>query len=186
MKHTFVAVTLLSLSALGAVPASAQTLKPGLWEMHTSLGKGFGKAFADLEANNKKMRAAMSAEARKEMEASEADRATHTRYTDDHIISKVCVTKAQVAQFRKKMSPEGNCTEQASPMVAGVLKTNFKCTDPASTGSITLRLRGETGFDMETTSTMTVQGQRHTTNGTLSGKWLGANCGSIEPDTDDE
>ena len=187
MKNTLVAFTLLSLSTIAAIPACAQTVKPGLWEIQNSMGKGWGKAMAGIEANNKKMMAAMSAEARKEMAAVEAENAGRTRYTDDHIIVKACITKEQVANISKMLPPpQGNCTEQRSPMIAGVMKIDHKCTNPASTGSTTLRLRGDTGFDMEGTSSMTVQGQRHTTNGTTSGKWLGANCGKIEPDTDED
>lgn len=191
MKHTLVAVTLLSLSTIAAIPACAQTIKPGLWEMQSSLGKGWGKAMAGIQENNKKMMAGMSAESRKEMEAYEAEQKTHTRYTDDHVIMKMCVTKEQAAKFqmanlRDKMKPDGKCTEKISPTVGGVTKFDHKCTNPASTGITTLRLRGDTGFDVEMTSTTSVQGERHTMNGTMNARWLGANCGNVEPDTDEE
>lgn len=186
MKQRSTVITLLSAAAMLALPAAAQTMRAGLWETHTSLGKGWGKALAGIEANNIKMAGEMSAEARKEMEESAAENAKHTRYTDDHVITKSCFTKEQVERISKKLMPNDGCTEQRSPMMAGVIKSTYTCTNPPSVGSSTLRMRGDTGFEMEMTSTMTVNRERHTTTGTVSGKWLGAHCGQIKPDSDED
>lgn len=187
MKITVIAATLLSLSSLAATPAGAQTVRPGLWEMQSSLGKGYGKSLAGVVANNKKMMADMPAEARKELEAIEAENAGQVRYTDDHVITKSCLTKEQAARVDRMWTGKGNnCKEQHSPLVGGVMKISFSCTNPASTGSGTLRFRGDTGFDMEMSATTTMKGQPFVTKATASGKWLGANCGKIAPDTDED
>jgi hypothetical protein len=182
MKTLIVAVTLLSLSTIAATSASAQTVKPGLWEVKTSLGKGFGKGMAAVAANNKKMMAGMSAEERKEMEALEGP----IRYTDDDVITKDCLTKEQATKIEKIWQHEGNCKEQRSPLVGGVMTVNVSCTDPQSTGKGTIRFQGDTGFDMKMTSTTTVQGKSFDMKGTTSGKWLGADCGSIKPGTEED
>jgi hypothetical protein len=186
MKTSLIAVPLLSMFAVAAAPASAQAIKPGLWEVKSSLGKGYGKSLAAVAANNKKMIAEMSPATRKEMEAIEAENADEVQYTDDHVITKSCITKEQASKLDKVWGKQDNCNYQNSPLVGGVMKMTFSCTDSKSTGTGTLRLRGDTGFDMEMTSSGSVQGKRFDMKATASGKWLGANCGKIEPDTDEE
>jgi transketolase len=182
MKKFFVAVTLLSMSTIAATTASAQSVKPGLWEVKSSMGKGFGKGMAAIAANNKKMMAGMSAETRKEMEALQPP----IRYTDDDVITKACLTKEQASKLDKMWPQKGNCKEQRSPLVGGVMTVNVSCTDPQSTGKGTIRFQGDTGFDMNMTSTTTMQGKAYEMKGTTSGKWLGADCGTIEPSTGED
>ncbi|QYF93837.1 DUF3617 domain-containing protein [Massilia sp. PAMC28688] len=183
MKTTLIAATLFS-AALCAAQASAQTLRPGLWEIRSSTpgGAGSGKAMAEHMARMKKEIAAMPAAQRQQMEAALAGQAASAlQFTDDGMIMKHCITPDDVAAMDKLIIKEGGCTTQRSPMIGGVVKMNMSCTTPPSTGNGTIRFSGDTAYTMEMTMNTRFQGQNHTAKVSSSGKWLASSCGKVKP-----
>lgn len=182
-RHTLSALALLAFAALAAPSAPAQDLRPGLWEVSLTIGAGAAmtqKQFADAM---RKTVAAMPAEMRAEYEA-EAAR-TQTRITDSVVTSKACVTPAQVAN-RKWLFPQpGKCTNRMSRKVRGTMKFSYSCTDPTSSGAGSVTFRGSTRFTEQMRGTTpAVLGGRFREmafNNRTSGRWLGADCGSIRP-----
>lgn len=184
MKNKLIATTLLALAAAGVLPASAQSVKPGLWEVKMS-GQGAtgnNKAMAEQMARMKEQLAKMPAAQRQQMEAAlAAHSANDIRFTDDGIAMKHCLTKDQAADYSKLIMRQGDCTFQRTPTVAGVSKFSMSCTTPPTTGSGTVRFQGDTAYTLDMTTTTTIEGQSHTSQVGSTGKWLGANCGSIKP-----
>jgi len=184
VKTKLIATTLLTLAAAVALPASAQALKPGLWEVKMS-GQGDtgnNKAMAEQMARMKEQLAKMPAAQRQQMEAAlAAHSANDIRFTDDGIAMKHCLTKDQAADYSKLIMRQGDCTVQRTPTVAGVSKFSMTCTTPPTTGSGTVRFQGDTAYTLDMTTTMKIEGQGHTNQVASSGKWLGANCGNIKP-----
>lgn len=183
MKTRLIATTLMTFAAALAAPsASAQSVRPGLWEIKTS-GQGGpgGKAMAAQMAQMKKDVAAMPAPQRKQMEAAMAAQDLHeVRYTDDGMIMKHCISRED-ASMDKLLVKNGTCTTQRSPMIGGVVKMNSSCTTPPMTGNGSVRFHGDTGYTMEMTMTTKFMGQSHTSKVNTSGKWLSSNCGKIKP-----
>ena len=186
MKTKLIATTVLTLAgalaALSAGSASAQSVRPGLWEIRTSgPGGANGKAMAEHMARMKKEIAAMPAQQRKAVEAAMAAQdANDVRFTDDGMSMKHCMTREE-ASLDKLLVRQGSCTTQRSPMIGGVVKMNTSCTTPPMTGNGMVRFQGDTGYSMEMTMTTRVQGQTHTSKVNSTGKWLGSDCGKIKP-----
>lgn len=184
MKTQLIATTLFALTAMAAGPATAQYMKPGLWQFTTTTpGKGDGTdPMAAYVANMKKEMATMDPAARKEVEAMLADLAARdTKFTRDGLETRACISKDEVQSLDKLMGKDGNCTTQRSPLVAGQIKLNVSCTNPPSTGSAVIRFQGDTGYSMESTMTGNFNGQRMTQKVTSTGKWLSSNCGKVKP-----
>jgi hypothetical protein len=184
MKAKLVAAPMLALATFAVTPSSAQTLKPGLWEIKTAGhgGAGSGKAMSEQMARMKNQIAAMPAEQRKQFEAAiQASEANDVRFTDEGMTMKHCIGKNDAVEFHELVTRDGNCTSQRSPMVGGVVKLDISCTTPPASGTGTIRFQGDTGYAMEMTMTAKFSGGRHTSKLGASGKWLDADCGKVKP-----
>lgn len=185
MKTKPFATTLLTLAALAALPASAQSIKPGLWEATSSgsaAGPGNTRITSQQMAQAKELLAALPAAQRQQMEAAMAQAgAGDLKFTDDGVNLKHCISKEQAADYSNLIIKDGNCTVQRTPAVAGVANFTMSCTKPPATGSGTVRFQGDTGYALDMTTTATINGQSHTSKMSTTGKWLGADCGNIKP-----
>lgn len=185
MKSKLITTTLLTLSALAALPASAQSIKPGLWQVTSTTPTGnVGNTRITPEhmALAKDLLASMPAEQRKQMESAMANAgAGDMQLTDNGVTLKQCISKEQAADYSSLIIREGNCTVQRTPAVAGVAKFDMRCTNPQATGNGTVRFQGDTGYALDMTTTANINGQSMTNKISATGKWLGADCGSIKP-----
>ena len=177
--------TILLIAAAAALPAAAQTMKPGLWETASKIESGNGE-MASAMAQIQKQMAAMPPEQRKvvaEMMAKHgAGTQMPTMNPDGSIVTKVCMTKDMIARSQLlSQQQNGTCTHKNSPIVRGVMTMSFSCTNPPSSGDARFVFQGDTGYSM----TMNAKGVRNGKDETMtvdtSGKWLGADCGSVKP-----
>jgi hypothetical protein len=190
MRNTYVAASLSIAAVLCAGSASAQVIKPGLWQVYmTTPGKGTeANPMANYIARMRKEMETMDPESRAAMQETLGQlTAKGTEFTTDGFRTKECVTSADVAQLGKLIvDKDDSCTETISPIVNGQLKIERRCTQPPSSGSIVVKFQGNTAFSLEGTSTMTdPTGKPHTYKTTGSGKWLGSNCGAVKPGSAD-
>jgi len=104
---------------------------------------------------------------------------------DGGIVTKVCMTKEMIdkSQLLSQQTQRGNCTQKNSPMVGGVIKTTFTCTNPPANGEARFVIKSDTSYSMTMNSTATVNGKQESMAVDASGKWLGADCGNIKPFT---
>jgi hypothetical protein len=184
MTHCLSAITLFCLAAAACAPASAQELKPGLWEVQNKIKSGntqMSKAMAEMQ----KQLASMPPAQRKAMEEMMAKHGVSTipTFKDGGMSIKVCMTAEMIAQNQMPIQQHGNCSQQRSAMKNGSMTISFQCTDPASSGKGTVRMVNENSYAM--TMDMTIAhapgGTPETTTMESSGTWLGANCGNIKP-----
>lgn len=184
MKTNPITTTLAALCMLAALPASAQSVRPGLWEV-TMSGQGNAgnnKAMAEQIARMKEHIANMPAAQRQQIEAAIAAHSSHDiRFTDDGVAMKHCITRDQATDYSKLVMQQGDCTVQRTPAVGGVSRFDLTCTAPPVTGSGTIRFQGETAYTLDMTTTTRIDGQSHTNRVGSTGKWVGANCGSVKP-----
>jgi hypothetical protein len=179
MNIRLTALTLVSLAV--ALPASAQSMRPGLWEITNQMSSADAK-FQEQMAMMQKQMANMPPEQRKMIEDMVAKRGGAMPVIDkDGMHMKACITKEMVAQNEIPVQHHGNCTHTRSPIVGGSMKFSFVCTSPESSGQGTATFSSDTAYDMKVDVTSKVQGQSRQTSLASNAKWLGSDCGSIKP-----
>ncbi|MFL6660072.1 MAG: DUF3617 domain-containing protein [Massilia sp.] len=179
MNIRLTALTLLSLAA--ALPASAQSMRPGLWEITNQMSSGDNKMQEQMAMMQKQM-ANMPPEQRKMMEDMMSKHGTSMPVMDkDGMHIKACLTKEMVAQNEIPVQHHGNCTHTRSPVVGGSMKFSFVCTNPESSGQGTASFSSDTAYKMNVDVTTKVQGQTRQTAMASSAKWLSGDCGNIKP-----
>lgn len=171
-RHLLTAATLLAL----ALPAGAQSMKPGLWEINNKMSGGQMDA---QMAEMQKQLAQMPPEQRKQMEAMMAQRGMRMAPgAGGGMTVQMCMTKEMVD--RNEVPTRENCTSTQQKKSGNTIKVAFTCTNPPSSGE------GEVNFTPESyTSHMTIKavvdGKNETMVVDAAGKWLKADCGSIKP-----
>lgn len=174
------ALAALVLGSL-ALPASAQNIKPGLWEMTSSVDSADGQMKAAMAEMQKHM-ATMTPEQRKMMDQMMAKQGVQFSTTGDGGIHfKVCVTKEMAAQNELPIQQHGDCTHRRAPLSGGTMKVSFTCNKPRVDGDGEITFGGGTSYRAKMKVTSYEGGKPELTNTEIAGKWLGADCGSIKP-----
>ncbi len=176
-------IRLLAAALLGAaLPAQAQSMKPGLWEISSQM-TGAGMQFSQAMAQMQKQLASMPPEQRKAIEEMMARQAgvEMPAMRDGAMVLKVCMTKEMIAQNQVPLAQEGNCTQKRSATSGNTIKMSFTCTNPRSSGDGIVQFKGDTAYTMRMNMATTVAGKKEATSVDAAGKWLGADCGAIRP-----
>ena len=180
MKTLPRALVAIALTA-GSFFATAQTMKPGLWEINNKMTTQSGemeKGMADMQ----KQLASMPPEQRKMMEDMMAKQgvAKGSAGAPGAMSAKVCMTREMVER-NDVMAQEGDCQNTSSPRMGNTMKFSFVCTKPPSKGEGQVTFTSAEAYNMKMRTTTTVQGRQETMDMQNSGRWLGSNCGSIKP-----
>ncbi len=168
----------LLLAGLAAGAAHAQTMKPGLWEFKQT--PQLDPARQAQMAQAQKAMESMPAEQRQMMEKMMASRGVNVSMAGGAITIKTCVTKEQAERNMAPVNHQGNCTQDIKRS-GNTIQTHFVCTDPASEGDATVTLRGNEGFTNDVTVRHQRQGKTEVTKVSGEGRWLGADCGDVQP-----
>ncbi len=170
-----------SLILLGmASSASAQTMKPGLWEIGNKMQSASGemeKGMADMQ----KQMAAMSPEQRKMMQDMMAKQGVDVGASGLRSMGvKVCITK-EMAERNEVATAEGDCKSTNAPRVGNTMKFSFVCTKPPSSGEGQVTFIGSDAYTSKVAVSSTRNGKAETLSIDSQGKWLSAECGAIKP-----
>jgi len=171
-------VLLLVAGLAGAT--HAQTLKPGLWEFKQT--PQLDPARQAQMAQAQKAMENMPAEQRKMVEQMMKQNGVNVSIAGGVISVKTCVTKEQAERNMAPLAQQGKCSQDVKRS-GNVIQTHFVCTDPASEGDATVTLRGSEGFTNDVTIRHQRQGKTETTKVSGEGRWLGADCGNVQPTT---
>lgn len=175
-------LALVSAAAMAMPAASAQTIKPGLWES-TSKTTSSDPVTAKAMADSQKQMAAMPAAQRKEMEKAmnKPGAPQMTMNADGGFTVKSCISQKMIDEGSTMGLDDANCKYKKSPLVAGTQSYSYTCANPPSSGE------GKTvyqGVNFVSTSALTMTGpggKKDVMNIETRGKWLGADCGAIKP-----
>lgn len=168
------------LLAVLAVGAQAQTMKSGLWEIKQQPQLADPKMQAQMEQAQKQM-AAMPPEQRKMVEQMMASKGVAMNMSGGTITLKVCISEEQAKRNQAPVTDKGNCT-QDSQRSGNTIRTQFKCTDPASEGESEVTLLGNgDGFTNKTRITQQRNGRSETVTMNGEAHWLGSDCGGLKP-----
>ncbi|WP_293603166.1 DUF3617 domain-containing protein [Polaromonas sp. UBA4122] len=174
LLRTLPALALLAL----CLPASAQTLKAGLWE-HTVAMKSQSGEIEKAMTEMQKQLATMPPAQRKQMEQMMAAQGVGMGPKANAV--KVCVTREDSARMFMPQQG-GQCTQQAVQRSAGTVKVQFSCSgNPPTSGETEITLLGDTAYTGKTLVNTTAHGKPEQLTMDQSGKWLGADCGTLKP-----
>ncbi len=175
-QHLLAAVV-LATCALGA---SAQSMKPGLWEINNKVG---GSAEMDKAmAQAQQQMASMPPEQRKMMQDMMAKQGVGMGPgAGGGMAVKICLTKEMAERNELPQQQQGDCKSTAAPRAGNTQKFSYTCTQPPSSGEGEVTFTSSEAYSMKMVTNTTVKGkpEKMTMNGT--GKWLSADCGAIKP-----
>jgi len=163
-------------AACAAFGASAQNLKPGLWEVRHKM-QGTPEMERQLEEARKQM-AAMPPEQRRQMEAMMAGRGVQMGVGGHSV--RMCLTREMVER-NEIPAQQGDCRMTNQQRTGNTLKVNFTCTNPPSSGESRMTINSPESYAMKTTASSSIDGRVETMSVEGSGKWVGADCGSLKP-----
>jgi hypothetical protein len=165
--------------AVLCLPAFAQVMKPGLWEMTSKMGGNpeLEQAMAEMH----KQLANMPAEQRKQMEAAMGQHGMQMQAGAGGATAvKMCLTREMVERSDFGQA-QGDCKTTRHDRSGSTMKMAWTCTNPPSNGEGEYTFVGSEGYRSKVRMTHTMGGKPETTTIEGSGRWLGADCGSVRP-----
>ena len=175
MKNAW-SVCLALAAACAASGASAQNLKPGLWEVQQRM-KGSPEMERQLEEARKQL-SAMPPEQRRQMEAMMAGRGVQMALGGQNV--RMCLTREMVER-NEIPAQQGDCRMTSQQRTGNQLKVAFACTNPPSNVESRMTIDSPESYAMRTTATSTIDGRVETMSVEGTGRWLGADCGNLKP-----
>jgi hypothetical protein len=172
---------LAALAAAVVLPAGAQALKPGLWEVTNKMQSGSGQMESAMAQMQKQM-ANMPPEQRKMIEEQMAKSGVKMGAAGPAggMTVQVCMTKEMVERDQMP-SQRADCKTTSQSRAGNTMKLAFACTNPPSSGEGQITFASPESYAMKMAVNTQVEGKTEKVNMEGSGKWLGANCGSVKP-----
>jgi hypothetical protein len=161
-----------------ALPAAAQTIKPGIWEITNNVGDPSGRTQGAVAELQRQM-ARMPPDQRTMMEQMMAQNGVQLSPSTGGLVAKVCVTPEMVKNSDLPVSQDGNCSQSHSPVKDGKMSFTFNCPSTQTSGNGEVRFNSDTSYSMRAS----VQRGGSPTPVTVdsNARWLGADCGALKP-----
>ena len=176
-QHTCLAALLVAMAATGL---SAQTLKSGLWEITSQIQGGSGETARAL-AEAQKQLANLPPDQARIMRDMMAKQGVHlASVPGGGTAIKTCMTQDMVER-NAVATQQGDCTHTSSPRVGNRMPFSFVCTQPPSRGEGQVTFVSPEAYSVQMAATAVVNGKPEKMDLQASGRWLGANCGTIQP-----
>lgn len=169
---------LLGALALAAcLPAAAQSMKPGLWEVTNKMNNPqLDGAMAEMQ----KQMAAMPPDQRKQMEAMLAKQGVRLApATGGGVAAQMCMSK-EMAQ-RNELPMQEGCKLTRQERSGNTTRLAFTCANPPSSGEGEVTMASPESYSSRMTMKSVVNGKPETMTMQGSGKWLKADCGNLKP-----
>lgn len=162
--------------AAACLPVSAQSMKPGLWEIHNKMQGGeMDAAMAQMQ----QQMAQMSPAERKQMEAMLAKQGVRMAPSAGAMAVQVCMTKEMVERNDPPM--QDGCKVTQNQRSGNTHRFAFACSNPPSSGEGQVTYQGPEAYTSRMTVKTSTGGKTDTTTMESSGKWLKADCGNVKP-----
>jgi hypothetical protein len=177
MKLQYLAAA--SLAAFAAA-ASAQTLKPGLWEINNKMG---GSPQMDQSmAQMQQQLASMPPEQRKMMEDMMAKQGVKLGAggPGGGMSVRMCMTREMVER-NELPAQQGDCKTTSQSRSGNTMKFAVACSNPPSTGEGQVTFSSPEAYSMKMVVNTQAGGKPEKVTMEGGGKWLGSDCGNIKP-----
>jgi hypothetical protein len=176
----YIRTALLAAALAGAAfSASAQTMKPGLWEISNKMNSPqMDQAMAEMQ----KQLAAMPPDQRKQMEAMMAQRGVQMVQpgAGGGMSVRMCMTKEMIERNEVPMH-QSDCKVTSQQKSGNTTKMAFSCTNPPTTGQGEYSMSSPEAYSSKMTMRTVVAGKPETVSMDSAGRWVGADCGSVKP-----
>jgi hypothetical protein len=174
LHHFLVAAALAS----GALGATAQSLKPGLWEINNKMSGGSGTAEKALTEAQKQL-ANMPPDQRKMMENMMANQGVGIN-AGGAMTAKVCMTQEMI-DHNEVPTQQGDCKQTTSPRTGNTMKFSFVCTRPPASGEGQVTFVSPEAYTLKMTLNTMASGKPETMNMDATGRFVSTACGNIKP-----
>lgn len=193
---------------LMAAPALSQSVKidmtPGLWESKVQYTGDSAKQLQQITSSQmdqalaemKKQFANMPPEQRKQMEAlmeqsglkvdeqGVSFKNNQIQMSGEGVTVKNCITQAQID--RGELANDGNdnregCDSSLTQIGKNRYKSTQICGDDMHHSEMTIEFNSPKHYTGSGVMKQTVNGQQHTLTADIEGRWLGSDCGDIDP-----
>ena len=170
-----------ALIGAGVLPAGAQSLKPGLWEITNKMQSGSGEMQNAMSQMQQHM-ASMPPEQRKMMEEQMAKSGVKMGATGPAggMSVQVCMTK-EMTEKNEVPTQQGDCKTTSQARSGNTMKMVFACTKPPSSGEGQVTYASPESYTSKMIINTQVGGKTEQVNMEGSGKWLAADCGNVKP-----
>lgn len=172
---------MVGLAWVAMAQAQALKLRPGLWEMQSTMKSQSGQ-MEQAMAEMQKSLASMPPEQRKQMEQMMAQQGVGMTAGGRQSM-RMCMTPEQVN--RDEIPQQEGCTQKVQRVDASTMKVAFACKggqgQPPSSGEGTVTMQGPTAYTGQFKFKTQAQGKPEQIDMAQSGKWLSDNCGAIQP-----
>lgn len=176
--HALLAIALAA--AAFPLSATAQTLKPGLWQIANRLQGGS----IDMERATQQMEqqmAKMKPEQRRMMEEMLAKQGIRPGPGGLSLASaQTCLTKEMVER-NEMPAQQGECKTTQHQRSGNTVKIAYTCSKPPSSGEGTLVIHSPEAYTMKMAITRKGAAKAETVHMDVTGKWLKADCGNVKP-----
>lgn len=174
------AAAALFSGVVGSSHAQPQKMRPGLWEHTVSMKSQSGQMEAAMAQMQQSM-ASMPPAQRKQMEEMLAQQGVSMGPKGQTV--KVCVSPEQ-ADMDRLPAQEG-CTQNVRRTGPNTVSMSFSCKpaggEPPTSGEGTITFNGPTAYTGNFKVVTSAGGKPEQIDMAQSGKWLGADCGSLKP-----
>lgn len=176
---------LLASALLGQSPwALAETppIKPGLWEVISEAPMVNGQAMPDMSAKMADQMSKMPPQMRQQIEAQMKARGVQMAQpaSGGGMAMRMCLSKEMLAQNRWQKT-EGRCQNTALNKSGATWTWQFTCTEPPGSGEDSTTFLSNEAYVNELHMNTERKGKATSTVLKHRGKWLGADCGDIQP-----
>ncbi|HET7794743.1 MAG TPA: DUF3617 domain-containing protein [Rhizobacter sp.] len=174
---TLTLATLLTACSLGALAQTGPKIEAGLWEINIGIKSQSGKAEAAMKQAQAQI-ARLPPDQRKAVEEMMASQGV--RLGDSTSTVKACISKED-ADRGEVPQQAGDCTQQVLERSSSSMKVKFACTTtPPAKGEALVNFQGPTGYTSKAVVDTEVMGEAERVNVDQTGRWLGADCGSVK------
>ena len=169
--------------ALAAFAASAQSMKPGLWEITNKVQGEAGSQMEQAQAQMAEQMKNMPPDQRKMMEDMMAKRGVRMGAGGPGgMTMQVCMSREMVERNEMPMQ-KGDCKTTMRERTGSTQKFAFSCNNPPSSGEGEVSYSGGEAYRSKFMVKTMMNGKPETMHMEGSGKWLSADCGSLKPIT---
>ena len=173
-----IASALVLACACAALPAGAQTLKPGLWSLSNTMTSSDPQISQAMSAMQQHM-ANMSPEQRQQMQKMMQQNGVQLDVgANGALQTKLCMTR-EMAERKEFPVQQGDCRQSFTQQSATRGHITFTCTTPKVSGEGDLVADNDTSYRARMKIRSEEQGRNQTVDVDVSGKWLSADCGTI-------
>jgi len=178
--NKILAPILVLTCACAALPAGAQTMKPGLWSLSNRMTSNDPQLAQAMSAMQQHM-ANMSPEQREQMQKMMQQNGMQLDIgAGGAVQTKLCMTR-EMAERKEFPVQQGDCKQTFTQQSSTRGHIAFSCTKPRVSGEGDVTADSDTSYRAHMKIKSEEQGRDQVVDMDVTGKWLSADCGNIRP-----